>query len=510
MRVNAVLENRYHDSAVLMGLARSLARRFGVEPARAAVMMGTPMNKRLLEEAGLLEMTGRAASSSDIIAALGVEGPGAPTPEALLGAVRELLAGLGTRQKGGAEASADLADVLARHPESPLVSISVPGPHAAREARIALDAGRHVFLFSDNVPLSDEVALKMKALSKGLLMMGPDCGSAFIDGVGLGFSNALARGPVGIAAASGSGLQEVACLVSNAGSGVSQAVGVGGRDLQDAVGALMMVRAVDLLEEDPGTRVVVVISKAPGEGALEALCERLELAVKPVVACFPGADRSLYESLPDNVHAAHTLESAVLTALELCCAARPDFRTVPPARGNGEGACLPLGARFIRGVYCGGTFAGETLGMLRAAGFETVDALEAEKPGEWPAGHLILDAGADAFTVGRPHPMIDPESRSASFMKAALEPATAVLLADVVLGYGVADDAAEVLARDVRSVLSARPGLQVVVHVCGALADPQGYGRVVRLLSEAGAWVAPTNARAAGLAIELLGKKEGA
>src|SRR5580704_9603583 len=93
-------------------------------------------------------------------------------------------------------------------------------------------------IFSDNVPIAEEASLKHEARERGLMVMGPDCGTAIIGGVPLAFANAVPRGDIGIIGASGTGIQEVSTLIARAGRGVRHAIGTGGRDMHAEVGGL--------------------------------------------------------------------------------------------------------------------------------------------------------------------------------------------------------------------------------------------------------------------------------
>jgi len=288
--VNRVRRGFYADSVALMRIARTLAAGGGV--LEASLMIGTPSNKALLEDSGLLAAAARDAQADDLVIA--VRARDAARAEAAIDEAERLLAGGGAPDTSGApvQTSSGLPGIgaaLDALPAANLALISVPGEFAALEARRALERGLHVMIFSDNVPLEQEVALKRRALERGLLVMGPDCGTALIGGVPLAFANAVPRGDVGIVSASGTGLQEVACLLARAGCGVSHGIGVGGRDLSEAVGGLMTLAALDALEAERATKRIVVISKPPSPAVMEKVVARAERCRKPVVLCLLGA-----------------------------------------------------------------------------------------------------------------------------------------------------------------------------------------------------------------------------
>jgi FdrA protein len=508
---NFVWKSAYHDSVTLMRLARDMEAVAGVH--RAAAMMGTPQNRALLGGAGLLTEDGAAAAPTDLVVA--VAAAGEPEARAAEAAARAALAARPGGSDDGAlaveTAPRTLASALRARPDATLALISVPGAYAGAEARKALDAGLHVMLFSDNVPLATEVALKRLALERGLFLMGPDCGTAIIDGVPLGFANAVPRGRIGIAAASGTGLQEVACLVAQAGEGVSHAIGVGGRDLADAVGGLMTERALAALAADPATEVVCLVGKPPGPTVADRLRGILPTLGKPCVVHFvggaaagPAGGAGSPAAGDAGVHVAASLEDCARAAVALARGTRwtPAEFTLAPGevdrRAKEAVGRLQPGQRFVRGVYSGGTLAWEALGVLTAGLRDVVAGVTGGG-----SGHRVVDLGEDVFTVGRPHPMIDGGVRREWIGAEAADPATAVVLLDLVLGYGAHRDPAGELLPAIAAARARRPGLAFVASVVGTDADPQGRTAQVARLGAAGVLVMPSNVQAARLAARI-------
>jgi len=487
---NFVRASFYRDSVTLMRLAGAMEAVTGV--TRAAAMMGTPANRALLEQAGLLAKDGAAAGPADLVIAVVAED--AAAAEAARAAAEQALLARPPAVRGAAAAPRTLEGALRTLPDANLVLISVPGAYAGAEALRALRAGLHVMLFSDNVPVATEVELKRLAHERGRFLLGPDCGTAILDGVPLGFANVVPRGRIGLAAASGTGLQEVACAIARLGEGVSQAIGVGGRDLSDEVGGLMMLRALEALGADAATEVVCVIGKPPGRATALRLAEAVGALGKPCVVNFTG------ESLARAPwHAAATLEDAARAAVALARGDKPagveftrpaheiERLVAETVRG------LAPGRRAVRGVYAGGTLAWEARGLLAARLGDVAPGVTGG------AGvHRVVDLGEDAFTVGRPHPMIDGRVRREWIDKEGRDPGTAVLLLDVVLGYGAhPDPAGELLP----ALDAAREhGLAVIAGVCGTDADPQPRAAQVARLRDAGVVVMDSNAQAARLA----------
>jgi succinyl-CoA synthetase alpha subunit len=352
--------------------------------------------------------------------------------------------------------------------------ISVPGPYAAAEARQALAEGMHVFLFSDNVSLEDEIELKQRARDQGLLVMGPDCGTAILNGVGLGFANVVRRGRIGLIGASGTGIQEVSCLLDRAGAGISHAIGTGGRDLHEQVGAITTLQALDLLSADPGTDSIVLISKPPAPAVAHTVLEAAAHIGKPVVACLLGAALEP----PAGVQVATNLYQAARLAAPNAAWSSIGPESLPKLRRH-------EGQDQVRALYCGGTL-----------------CEEAELAVGHDGGHQFIDFGDDRYTRGRAHPMIDPTLRNQAIASALHDPAVAVLLLDVILGYGAHADPAGALAG---AVCDAGRSVAVVAHVVGTTGDPQGLARQEQTLREAGVELFGSNhhaAVAAGLLVE--------
>jgi FdrA protein len=456
-----IVPGAYRDSVALMQLSSELTALPGIK--RASLVMATPANLGLLAQAGLLKQPLEAAPNDLVIA---LEG------RALDAAFEHAMRALSERRErsGSAVATAlpkSLAQAHAAAPQANLTLISVPGEYAAAEARKALRLGLNAMLFSDNVALEDEAALKREAAERGLLLLGPDCGTAIIDGVRLGFANHVRRGAIGCIGASGTGLQEVTSLIDRLGEGVSQAIGVGGRDLHEAVGGLATLAALERLSADRDTRVIVLISKPPAPAIAEKVLAAAAKLRKPVVACF--------------LNSLKTLEDTAYEAVALARKRKPAARAFRP----GKLPRIAAARRYVRGLFSGGTFAFEAALLLAEAGLD-------------PLKNRVIDLGDDVFTRGRPHPMIDPRLRIERIAAEAADREVAVLLLDVVLGDGAHPDPAGALAPALTTAV--RRGLAVVGSVCGTEADPQVRSKQVKQLEAAGVRVAASNAQAARLA----------
>jgi FdrA protein len=496
----AVHRNSYRDSVELMGIAAQLEQLVGIQ--RAGLVMATPANLAVLAEAGLSEAATGDPGPNDLVVAVAAKDSSA-ADAALVRAAALLAAGTGDADGPQERPSAQtLGEGLAELPDANLALVSTPGTYAAAEAVRALKRDLNVFLFSDNVAIEDEIELKRLADRKGLLVMGPDCGTAIIAGVPLGFANAVRRGPIGLVGASGTGLQQVTSLIHRFGSGVSNAIGTGGRDLDERVGGMTMVAAIRQLQADPATEVIVLISKPPSAIVARRILEAIRSSKKPVVVNFLGGDAASVIAV--GAHPAATFEAAARLAVALAggetLPTDPDdgFQALrdPLIERLAEDAAARLapGQRAIRGLYSGGSLAGEAKVVLGAV--------------LGPDRHdRILDLGDDEYTVGRPHPMIDPRLRNEHIVATAAEADVGILMLDVVLGFGSHPDPADALAPAIADAMalatSSGRHLLVVASVCGTDLDPQGLTRQERILAQTGVMLESSNARAAMLAASI-------
>ena len=499
-----VKRNVYRDSVALMALSTRLAEAPGV--IQASVVMGTPANIEILEATGLLSAELQGAGPNDLLIA--VETADAEALDAALAAADALLQAASSG--AGRAATVDMApprtvESAARsRPDANIALVSVPGEYAAAEASAALRRGLHVFLFSDNVPIEEEVALKTFAEERGLLVMGPDCGTALVGGAPLGFANNVRRGSIGIVASSGTGLQEVSSQIHGLGEGVSHALGTGSRDLSAEVGGRSFLAALDQLAADPDTRVLALIAK-PGAPDVQArVYRRLAEIAKPIVLFFLGQPAEVPRDL--DVTVAANLEHAARCAVALARGEQP-----PPSDAI-EQAATELSARLLEGLIPGqsrivGLFAGGTLAQEAAAAIARALGAAGVPQGDEPGsmlsldGHSVLDFGDDAYTRGRPHPLIDARLRNERLIAEAGDGRVALFLLDVILGYGAHPNPAAALRPALERARAATASrgqtLRALVSVTGTEDDPQGYAAQRRLFEEMDVVVAPSSSVAA-------------
>ncbi len=506
MIAGQVKKSAYFDSITLMQCGKKVAAMAGI--GDAAVVMGTSANRAILNAGGLWLAEFDGASDADLLVAVKAETQSAA--QAALAAVDAILRESGGKGGGQEPRPASLESALKILPGANLALISVAGRFAGGQAKRALLSGLNVMLFSDNVALRTEIELKALARERGLLMMGPDCGTAIINGVPLGFANVVRRGNIGIVAASGTGMQEASCIISNAGGGVSQAIGTGSRDVEREVGGMMLIEALKALAEDENTAVILLISKPPHAEVLGRVDAVVKEIAKPVIALFVGAA---------NPGGPSTLEEAALMALAV--SRGEDTRRVSAdlsardneirRRAGHETAKRSKGQRYLRGLFSGGTFCAEaqTLFANAIAGVysnQPVGLAAKLKHSLESRKNTVVDLGDDEFTAGRAHPMIDFSLRNRRILCEAADPEVAVVLLDVVLGYGSNPDPAAELFEVIRE---ASQTVMVICSITGTDQDPQNRAGTGMRLEAAGAIVMPSNAAVCKLAMYTLQHLEG-
>ena len=493
-------KNSYHDSIVLMLLTNHLKEIAGVNNVQ--VMMGTPANKDIFKTGGLATPELDQATPNDMVVVVDVD------DEALIDQVvaesKNYLEeqSQAKEDEGTTERVRTWDKALEVGKDAPLALISIPGVYAAPEIERALDAGKHVFCFSDNVSIEDEARLKKLAHEKGLLLMGPDCGTGVANGIPLAFANRTRRGEIGIVGASGTGIQEVATTIHKLGGGVTNAIGTGGRDLKAAVDGTTLKDGVALLDQDPSVKVIVVISKPPAKEVRDSVMDLLRAAHKPVVVVFMGERPDHHE---EGLYQAYTLEETAHLAVDLLNGQQPtavaEELPVPDVK-------LAEGQKNIKAYYSGGTLAYEAATMINdTLGLNAESGVDGAILNQ--DGYEVLDLGDDVYTQGRPHPMIDATVRKQMMTDAGQDPETAVILIDDVLGYGTHDDMAGELAPTIKKVIADAKAqgreLPVVATIVGTDLDIQDYAGQKKTLEEAGAVVCQSNAQAVKVALALIG-----
>ncbi|MBW8012853.1 MAG: acyl-CoA synthetase FdrA [Chloroflexi bacterium] len=505
-----IRNNQYYDSVFLMGTNNKISEVDGV--INSAVLMGTESNKKLLSEIGVNDPQIDKATPNDLIVTLIAES------EEI---IRLVLDDLDHWFEGAQDQTSEfqlktLEDGLGHKPGANLVAISVPGEYAFREAKKALEKGLNVFLFSSNVPISEELALKQYAHENGLLVMGPDCGTSIIGGVGIGFANKVRKGNIGVVGASGTGLQEYTSLVHNAGFGISHAIGTGSHDLSDDIGGITTLAALEALEKDPTTQVIAIISKPPGIDTLKLINNTVSSFSKPVIGCFLGLGHT-YDQELQSIILARNVDKAVLS-------------TINALGGQIAGLGIELGEKelslledekskfsqsqkYVRGVFAGGTFCYQAQQIFQDSGIDVfsntpISTKWALSNPDISKEHTLVDMGDDLYTVSRPHPMIDGTFRWKRILEESKDALVAVLLIDIILGFNASTDP---VGDIIDAIIEAKQLAQtrgdhlcVVASVCGTDEDFQSKALQVEILEQAGVIVFNSNSKAASFCAKLL------
>lgn len=484
-----IFRDTYVDSVVQLSATRAMSEVAGVEWAAAA--MATQANLQTLRSEGF-SVSGLGGANDLFLAVRGADD--ASVQGALAAGADAMFASRESTGQASRRAHRTIGRAVRELPDTNVAIISVPGAYAALEAHEALTAGLDVLVFSDNVSIPEEVALKDRAVRLGHLLMGPGAGTAMLGGTGLGFANVVASGPVGIVAAAGTGAQEAMSLLDRWGVGISAVIGLGGRDLSDAVEGRMAKAAIASLRADPGTEVIFLVSKPPAERVASAVLSAADGF--PFVAALVGRARDA--GPVTGLRTARTLEAGALDVLDLLSVTRPDVVGDLPERVAEACQRLATERTLVRGLFSGGTLCYEALVLLGDAlgpVYSNVPLSASLRVPAPPGSHVCLDLGEEEYTVGRPHPMIDPQARVEMLDEQGRDPAVAVILLDVVLGLGAHENPAGQLAP--ACARAVRQGATVVAYVLGTDNDPQGYARQREILQDAGCLVTETAARAA-------------
>ncbi len=502
MLKTVVKKGNYHDSVVLMLLTNHISTIEGVN--KASIMMATPSNKDIFKQSGLDTPELMESSANDMVIVVDI------TEESVLDTVLNETEEFFKKQstanadKKGAESVKSWDAALRKMPDANLAVISIPGAYAALEADRALDEGLNVFMFSDNVTVEDELKLKQKAHEKGLAVMGPDCGTGIIQGVPIAFTNNTAKGSIGIIGASGTGIQELTTIIDRLGEGVTNAIGIGGRDLNAAIGGITMMDMIDAMEDDGTVKVLIIISKPPAKEVRDMISARLSSFSKPVVTLFVGEKPEYHE---ENFYHTYTLDEAARLAVSLVRGEEVKEATVELDESEFFKA---EDKKTIKAYYSGGTLANEAAMLIK-------DAMGCDVPPEDIEGYMlqldgniVVDLGDDVYTQGKPHPMIDPAKRIECMQEAVDDESTGVVLLDIMLGYGSHADMAGALLPTIVELRdkAAAAGRKVffIATVCGTRKDYQGYDDAVNKLKEVGVIVCENNKLACRTAIRAIGR----
>lgn len=499
MLKTVVKKGSYHDSVVLMLLTNHISAMQGVN--KVSIMMATPANKDIFKQSGLDTEELLAASANDMVVVADIEN------ETIMDTIETEIDAYFKKQNTQTQQTESVKSwdkALEKMPNADMAVISIAGAYAALEANRALDEGMNVFMFSDNVTIEDEKQLKQKAHDKGLVVMGPDCGTGIIQSVPIAFTNKVNSGKIGIIGASGTGIQELTTIIDRLGEGVKNAIGTGGRDLSSEIGGITMMDTINAMEQDDSIKVMIVISKPPAKAVREMISNRLSAFKKPVVTLFLGEKPEYHEK---GFYHAYTLDESARLAVNLV--RDEDINSCVVSAETPENAFDKSENKTIKAYYSGGTLAGEAAMLIK-------DALNLDTPPEKAegfmlkhGGHIVVDLGDDVYTQGKPHPMIDPAKRIECMQEATDDSSTGVILFDIMLGYGSHEDMAGALLPTINELKQKAENesrkLFFIATVCGTRHDYQGYDEAVNKLKNAGVIVCETNKLASQMAIRAIG-----
>lgn len=499
MLKTVVKKGSYHDSVVLMLLTNHISAMQGVN--KVSIMMATPANKDIFKQSGLDTEELLAASANDMVVVADIEN------KTIMDTIETEIDAYFKKQNTQTQQTESVKSwdkALEKMPNADMAVISIAGAYAALEANRALDEGMNVFMFSDNVTIEDEKQLKQRAHDKGLVVMGPDCGTGIIQSVPIAFTNKVNSGKIGIIGASGTGIQELTTIIDRLGEGVKNAIGTGGRDLSSEIGGITMMDTINAMEQDDSIKVMIVISKPPAKAVREMISNRLSAFKKPVVTLFLGEKPEYHE---EGFYHAYTLDEAARLAVNLV--RDEDINSCVVSADTPENAFDKSENKTIKAYYSGGTLAGEAAMLIK-------DALNLDTPPEKAegfmlkhGGHIVVDLGDDVYTQGKPHPMIDPAKRIECMQEATDDSSTGVILFDIMLGYGSHEDMAGALLPTINELKQKAENegrkLFFIATVCGTRHDYQGYDDAVNNLKNAGVIVCETNKLASQMAIRAIG-----
>lgn len=505
-----IRKNTYYDSIFLMNLSEEIQKSEGIK--QVILLMGTDMNKTVLEDLKITNKRTDSATPNDLMIIIEAE-----LEEHIKKAILKLdniISGSNAELQTDKNINYNTLEMaLKESPDINLAFISIPGQYVADEAKKVIDKGITPFIFSDNVPLSEEVELKKLAEKKDIFIMGPGCGTSVINGISIGLMSAVRQGSIGIVGASGSGIHEVAVLIDRGGLGISQAIGTGGRDLLDDVGGITMIHGLKLLNRDPSTKVIVLISKPPGLNTMKRVLNEVSSCNKPVVVNFLGGDENAVKEA--NAYPAFTLEDTALKAISLAKNEKLPKNIISSYK---EGLKLIAmeekrknnnqSEKYLRGLFFGGTHCEESILILQDMLSELYSNIKFQKAVQLENvnqsyKHTLIDIGAEEFTKGKPHPVIDPSIIKERLWKEGSDSNVVVILLDILLGYGAHIDPAGVIEDTLRLIKEKaekdQRHLSIIVSVCGTRKDPQNLYTQLEKLKKIGCIIMPSNAQAAFL-----------
>ena len=328
----------------------------------AAIVMGTDLNKNTLKNMDLLTEDGISATENDTLISINCQ-----DQNSLDNAVQKAEQLLVSDSAKAKNEFNDLPSALDYFSNANIASLSIPGQFVKEMAIELIKKQLHLFVFSDHVPLEDEIYLKNLALENNVLLMGPEAGTSILNGTVFGFGNRVRKGSVGIIGASGTGIQESSTMLDLFGEGISHAIGVGGRDLRNDIGGMMTMKTMEIFENDPNTKAVLLVSKPVDDDVRNKIIDKINnFSKKNYVLCLVGDNKNREDS--DKIKFSKSIQISVLKILKYL---NDDaYKKITAIVENQVNESIKLAEslsndlneeqKFVRGFFAGGTLCYES------------------------------------------------------------------------------------------------------------------------------------------------------
>jgi len=501
MIVNITKKNFFRDSVQMMQFSQQLKDEQGV--IDAAIVMGTDLNKNTLKKMGLLTEDGISATENDTLITINCQ-----DENSLNNAVQkaeQLLTSDITKSKNEFN---DLSSALDAFDNANMASLSIPGQFVKEMATELIRKQLHLFVFSDHVPLEDEILLKNLALENNVLFMGPEAGTSILNGTVFGFGNRIRSGSVGIIGASGTGIQESSTMIDLFGEGISHAIGVGGRDLRNDIGGMMTMKTMEVFEDDPNTKAVLLVSKPVGDDVRNKIINKINnFSKKNYVLCLIGDNENREDSA--KIKFSKSIQISVLKILKYVNDdAYKKIKDVVRKQVDDSiklakslSSDLNNDQRFVRGFFAGGTLCYESKIILEQMIGKVYSNLSSDdeysiKGNAASKENTLIDFGEEEFTSARPHPIIDPLLRKNRILEDADDPNVGVIIIDIICGINAAKNTmafhAETIKKAIENAKEKGRRLSVFAYICGTEKDVSE--NELKLLTDSGAKLFTSNA----------------
>ena len=501
MIVNIIKKNFFRDSVQMMQFSQQLKDEQGV--IDAAIVMSTVLNKNTLKNMNLLTEDGISATENDTLISINCQ-----DENSLSNAIQkaeQLLTSISAKAKNE---FTSLASALDTFSDANIASLSIPGQFVKEMATELINKQLNLFVFSDHVPLEDEIYLKNLALENNVLFMGPEAGTSILNGTVFGFGNRVRKGSIGIIGASGTGIQESSTMIDLFGEGISHGIGVGGRDLRNDIGGMMTMKAMEIFENDPNTKAVLLVSKPVDNYIRNKIINKINnFSKKNYVLCLIGDNENSVDTA--KIKFSKSIQMSVLKILKLL----DDnvYKKTKDVVRNQINDSIKLseslskdlneGQKFIRGFFAGGTLCYESKIILEQMIGKIYSNLSSDdeysiKGNVSSKENTLIDFGEEEFTSARPHPIIDPLLRRNRILEDANDPNVGVIIIDIICGINAAKNTmafhAETIKKAIEIAREQGRKLSVFTYICGTENDVSK--NELKLLADSGAKLFTSNA----------------